>query len=181
MELITEHVAEIDEYRPSKAKNTYRLVVLRKRIQVTEWQLTLEDDIRYHFYITNIPAEQTSPSEVVKESNARCNQENLIEQLKNGVQATRMPAAEFYANWACLIIGALAWNVKVWAALLLPKALGARKLLKMEFRRLLDEVLLIPARIVRTGRRLVYRLLAVNDWTRLLLEGTSFFKCRRST
>ena len=117
----------------------------------------------------------------MKESNARCNQENLIEQLKNGVQATRTPVAEFHANWAYLIIGALAWNVKVWAALLLFKALGARKLLKMEFRRFLDEVLLIPAQIARTGRRLVYRLLAVNHWTRLLLEDISFLKCRRST
>ena len=32
------------------------------------------------------------------ENNARGNQENLIEQLKNGVRAMRMPVAEFDAN-----------------------------------------------------------------------------------
>ena len=53
-----------------------------------------------------------SAAQVVRENNARCHQENLIEQLKNGVQATRMPVREFDANWAYLVIGALAWNIK---------------------------------------------------------------------
>ena len=115
----------------------------------------------------------------MRESNARCHQENLIEQLKNGVQATRLPVREFVANWAYLVIGALAWNLKAWAGLLLPKALGARTILRMEFRRFLNEIVCRPAQILTTGRRLVFRLLAVNRWTRLLLEGTPKLKrCR---
>ena len=176
--LIEEHVAEI-AYRPGRAKGTYRLVMLRKRIRVTKGQLALEDDVRYFFYITNIPAETMSPDDVVRENNARCHQENLIEQLKNGVRATKMPVAEFDANWAYLVIGAIAWNIKAWAGMILPKELGARALIKMEFRRFLDQIMLVPTQIIRTGRRLVFRLLEVNRWTTLLLEGTQRIRKRR--
>lgn len=178
LQVTAEQVAEI-AYQPSRADKTYRLIALRKHIQVSKGQLLLEPEIRYFFYITNIPAEQMSPAQVVRESNARCHQENLIEQLKNGVQATRMPVAEFDANWAYLVIGAMAWNLKAWTALVLPKKLGARAFLKMEFRRFLDEVILVPTQILNSGRRLIYRLLAVNRWTRLLLEGTQYLRRRR--
>jgi len=115
---------------------------------------------------------------VVRENNARCDQENLIEQIKNGVQATRMPVAEFDANWAYLVIGALAWNLKAWAGLLLPRKLGARQILRMEFRRFLNEIVLLPTQILRSGRRLIFRLLAINRWVPLLLEGTQRLKRR---
>jgi hypothetical protein len=42
----------------------------------------------------------------------------------------------------------------------------------MEMRRFLNEVILIPAQILQSGRRLVFRLLAINRWVPLLLEGT---------
>lgn len=171
LKLSKESVAEMS-YRPRKARTTYRMIVVRKQIHVTQGQLQLEDEIRYFFYVTNIPASEYSPTEVVRENNARCDQENLIEQLKNGVKATRLPVRAFNANWTFLVIGALAWNLKAWAGLLLPASLGARSLLKMEFRRFLQEIMLAPTQILRTGRRLVYRLLGVNSWTRLLLEGT---------
>ena len=113
---------------------------------------------------------------MVRENNARCHQENLIEQLKNGVQATRMPVREFNANWAYLVIGGLAWNVKAWAGLLLPKRLGARSIVAMEFRRFLNELVLLPCQILHSGRRLIFRLLAINRWVPLLLEGTPRLK-----
>lgn len=175
LELAHEHVAEI-EYRPRKCKKTYRLVILRKRIEVAQGQLRLADEIRYFFYVTNLDAAEMDTAAVVRENNARCHQENLIEQLKNGVGATRMPVAEFDANWAYLVIASLAWNLKAWAALLLPAELGARTLLRMEFRRFLHEVILLPAQILRSGRRLIFRLLAINRWVPLLLDGTRALK-----
>jgi len=177
LELEQEHVAELD-YRPSKCRRTYRLVILRKRIRVTEGQLQLEDEIRYFFYITNLPPKDFGTAAVVRENNRRCNQENLIEQLKNEVHATRMPVAEFDANWAYLVIASLAWNLKAWAGLLLPHKLGARAILRMEFRRFLNELILLPAQILRSGRRLIFRLLAINHWVPLLLEGTLALKRR---
>ncbi|MFQ5473975.1 MAG: transposase [Dehalococcoidia bacterium] len=170
-----EHIAEI-VYTPSKCRQSYRLVILRKRILASAGQLLLEDEVRYFFYVTNVPKKRLSTAAVVRESNARCDQENIIEQLKNGVRATRLPVREFDANWAYLVIGSLAWNLKAWAALLLPEQLGARAILRMEFRRFLDEIVLLPAQILTRGRRLVFRLLAINRWTRLLLEGTPRLK-----
>lgn len=55
-----EWVAEMP-YRPRKAKRTYRLIVLRKRIRVTEGQLRLTDEIRYFFHVTNIDRNSFMP------------------------------------------------------------------------------------------------------------------------
>lgn len=173
--LAQEHVAEI-EYSPSKAEGTYRLVVLRKTIQVLEGQLRFEDETRYFFYVTNIPAQDMTSAEVVRENNRRCDQENLIEQLKNGVQATRMPVREFDANWAYMVIGALAWNLKAWLALVLPAHLKPERILRMEYRSFLRSLIMMPAQILHTGRRLVFRFLGVNHWTRLLIEGMHALK-----
>lgn len=175
MRLEQEHVAEF-EYTARKCTKSYRMIVLRKTIRVTTGQLRLEDEVRYHFYVTNLSASEYSAADVVRENNARCNQENLIEQLKNGVAATRMPVREFHANWAYLVIASLAWNLKAWCGLLLPETLGARALIRMEFRRFLNEIVQQPAQILTQGRRLVFRLLSVNRWTELLLEGTNRLK-----
>ena len=171
-----EDVAELP-YRSRKArKEGYRLIALRKRIRVTEGQLRLTDEIRYFFFVTNVKREDLSAAEVVRENHDRCRQENLIEQIKNGVEGTRMPLAEFDANWAYLVIACLALSLKTWAGLLLPRELGARAILRMEFRRFLNEIVLLPAQILRTGRRLVFRLLAINRWVPLLLDGTQRLK-----
>lgn len=176
--LATEHVAEM-EYQPTKADKTYRLIVLRKRIKVTEGQLRIEDEIRYFFFVTNVAPEHLDTTAVVRENHGRCNQENVIEQMKNGVGATRMPVAEFDANWAYLVIATLAWNIKAWTGLVLPKELGARALVSMEFRRFLNEIVRLPTQILHSGRRLVFRLLGINRWVPLLLEGTQYLKRRR--
>lgn len=178
LSLDEEHVAEMD-YQPTKADKTYRLIVLRKRIKVTRGQLPLEDEIRYHFFVTNVPADRLDPAAVVRENHARCNQENVIEQMKNGVRATRMPVAEFHANWAYLVIATLAWNLKAWTGLILPKELGARALVSMEFRRFLNEIVRLPVQILHSGRRLVFRLLGINRWVPLLLDGLQYLKRRR--
>lgn len=179
MALEQEHLAEI-EYLPGKAQREepYRMIILRKRIRVTQGQLRLADEIRYFFYVTNVPKKAMSAAEVVRDNNARCHQENLIEQLHNGVRATRMPVAEFHANWAYLVIASMAWNLKAWTALILPEPLGARTILKMEFRRFLNEIILLPCQILRSGRRLIFRLLAINDWVPLLLDGTPWLRQR---
>ena len=98
LRLAAESYAEL-EYRPAKAHGTYRLVALRKNISVEKGEESLFDEIRYFFYVTNVPAEEMSAEEVIFQANARCNQENIIEQLKNGVQAMRMPTCGFVANW----------------------------------------------------------------------------------
>lgn len=168
-----EHVAEV-EYRPHKCKRSYRLIILRKKIRVEKGQQHLFDQIRYLFYITNVCEEVLTPSEVVYEANDRCNQENLIEQLKNGVHALRMPSDGLVSNWAYAVIATLAWNLKIWLSILLPKRL-ARDLRRMEYRRFLHSVMLVPCQVLRTARQMVLRILTYTPWAELLLVGTQYF------
>jgi len=168
-----EHVAEI-EYRPHKCRRSYRLIILRKTIRVERGQQHLFDQTRYLFYITNVRDTVLTSSEVVFEANDRCNQENLIEQLKNGVQALRMPSDGLVSNWAYAVIATLAWNVKIWLAILLPKRL-ARELRRMEYRRFLHSVMLVPCQVLRTARQMVLRILTYTPWAELLLSGTQYF------
>jgi hypothetical protein len=175
LRLQAEHVAEV-EYSPTKAKRTYRLVILRKNISTERGEEHLFDDVVYYFYVTNVVAAKLTMEDVVFESNARCNQENLIEQLKNGVEATRLPVGEFTGNWAYMIIGALAWNLKVWLGLVLPERLNSRAILRMEFRRFCTELIQLSAQIVRTGRQLIFRLMGFSSWSRILIEGNLWLK-----
>ena len=168
-----EHVAEI-AYRPHKCRRSYRLIILRKKIRVERGQQHLFDQTRYLFYITNVGDDVLTASEVVFEANDRCNQENLIEQLKNGVQALRMPSDGLVSNWAYAVIAALAWNLKIWLSILLPKRL-ARDVRRMEYRRFLHSVMLVPCQVLRTARQMVLRLLTYTPWAELLLSGTQYF------
>ena len=164
-----EHVAEF-EYRPTKCKKSYRVVVLRKTLSVERGQRLLFPRIDYFFYITN--DRRSSPAEIVFEANGRCNQENLIGQLKTGVKALAMPVDNLLSNWAYAVMASLAWTLKAWSALVLPETgRWANKhreekqtLLKMEFPAFLQAFIQMPAQIVRTGRLLVYRLLSWNPW-----------------
>ena len=175
LKLAEEHVTEI-EYRPSKCRKTYRLVMLRKRIEVEKGQDRLFDEICYLFYISNKDRQEVSAAEVVFGSNRRCNQENVIEQLKNGVAAMRMPSDTLVSNWVYLVIASLAWNLKAWLGLMLQQWRAAQELLRMEFRRFLRVIMEVPCQIVCSGRQRVFRLLNVNQWSRLILEGSLWLK-----
>jgi Transposase DDE domain group 1 len=163
--LIAEDTAEF-EHRPSKAARAYRIVVLRKLIDEERGQRCMGSDFRYFFYVTN--DRKLTQTEVIAESNRRCNQENLIEQLKNGVRALRAPLNTLEANWAYMVIASLAWSIKAWAALLLPVAPRWRerhqaeqnRILRMDFRGFVQTFILLPAQVLLRGRQLVIRLLA---------------------
>jgi len=173
-----EDVAEL-AYQPTRSKGRYRLVVLRKTIRVVEGQQRLYDEVRYLFYVTNVPQARLSTAEVVFEANARCHQENLIEQLKNGVHALRMPSDGLVSNWAYLVIASLAWNLKAWLAVCLRHLPGAGELGRMEYRRFLNSLMLVPCQVVKGARGLLLRLLVYSPWAEILLEGMEHFRRRR--
>jgi len=162
--LRSEDVAEFD-YRPSACKKAYRMVVLRKNLTVERGQTALFDDIRYFFYITN--DRNLTAAQVIFEANDRCNQENLIDQLKNGVRALHAPVNTLNANWAYMVMASLAWTIKAWIALSLTisprwrsRHEGERDLLlKMEFRTFVENLILMAAQVIRTGRQRIIRLL----------------------
>ena len=165
MRLEREDVADF-EHKPNKSKRSYRFVALRKTIVEERGQRCLGETHRYFFYVTNDRA--MTCEQVVFESNDRCNQENLIDQLKNQVRALHAPLNTLEANWAYMVIASLAWSLKAWFAMLTPVAPRWRekheqdrqRVLRMDFRSFVQRFVLVPAQILRTGRRLVYRFLA---------------------
>jgi hypothetical protein len=173
--LVSEDVAEM-EYRPVACQKSYRLVVVRKNLSVEKGEEVLFDDIRYFFYITNLRVEPAS--EVVFLANDRCDQENLIAQLKTGVKALKLPVDNLTSNWAYMVMASLAWTLKAWLGLLLPASGRWREkytaqkasVLKMEFKQFVNGFMRLPCQIVRQGRKIVYRLLSWNPWQEVLLR-----------
>jgi hypothetical protein len=161
IKLLGESVTEV-EYQPHKCAQPYRLIILRKNITVQQGERALFDKLKYFFYLTNDTS--LSVEKVVALSNGRCNQENVIEQLKNGVNAMRMPVDNLVSNWAYMVMTSLAWNLKAWYSLLVPNRDRRVELLHMEFRGFLNSIILIPCQIIRAGRRIIYRVLNYNSW-----------------
>jgi len=167
--LLKEHVAEFC-YRPVKCKRAYRVVVVWKELDVYQGQKKLFDDARCFFYISN--DEEKSAEAIVFDANQRCNQENLLGQLKSGVRSLTAPVDSLLSNWAYMVMGSLAWSLKAWSALMLPETgrwrdlhqKEKRKLLRMDFSTFRVAMMRIPVQILSTGRRIVYRLLAWNPW-----------------
>jgi hypothetical protein len=164
-----EDVVEFD-YRPGNCDRDYRVVALRKNLSIERGENVLVDEYRYFFYITN--DRTMTADQVIHQARERCNQENLIGQLKSGVRALHAPVNTLYANWAYMTMTALAWTLKAWYALLLPiDARSAkehteerRRLLAMEFRTFLDALIEIPAQIIITARQVHWRILTFNPW-----------------
>jgi hypothetical protein len=161
-----EDVAEA-EYRPGKCGQWYRLVILRKTISERKGQRLLFDYVKYFFYITN--DRRMTAREVIRQANERCDQENVIEQLKNGVNALRVPMYDLVSNGAYMAIASLAWALKAWFGMTLPRQKDRREVLRMEFKRFLNHLMRIPCQVVRGARQIRVRLLAYTCGARMLL------------
>jgi hypothetical protein len=159
--LIAEHVNDMT-YQPHECEGKHRLVILRKNISVQKGEQVLIDEVRYFFYLSN--RWDLTVEEIVSLANGRGDQENVIEQLKNGVNAMRMPVDDLVSNGAYMVMAALAWNLKAWYGLLVPDRERGLELVRMEFRRFLHAIILLPVQIIRAGRKIIYRLLGYNGW-----------------
>ena len=175
--LVAEYVAEFS-YRPSKCSKEYRMVVVKKHVEVRRGQTELFETFPCFFYITNSVG--TTPEQIVFKANGRCNQEKLIEQQKNDVGSLTAPLDSLESNWAYMVMTALAWSLKAWAALLVPvdprcaerHEHEKQKLLRMDFSTFRNALINIPAQIVQTGRRIIYRLLNWNPWLHVFFRLT---------
>jgi hypothetical protein len=157
-------------YRPRACQQDYRVIAVRKNLSIQRGDNVLFDEYRYFFYITNdwtLTAEQ-----VISEAHRRCNQENLISNLKSGVRALHAPVNTLHANWAYMTMASLAWTLKAWCALMLPISprwqaqheQQRSRLLTMEFRTFRAALIDIPCQIVTTGRYTRWRIQAWNPW-----------------
>ena len=179
---VREDVAEV-AYRPTACQRTYRLIIVRQTIKVEQGQLRLHDEVRYRFYLTN--DREPAPRALVFKANGRCDQENLLSQLKGGVHALRAAVDNLVSNWAYMVMTALAWNLKAWFALSVSEhprhkevhREQKRGLLRMEFKRFVNTIMLMPCQIVRGGRRLLYRFLSWNEWQGVFLRVVHALRC----
>ena len=128
------------------------------------------DDTRYFFFITN--GFRKSAAELVLEANRRCNQENLFTRLASDMHALSAPVDTLASNWAYMVMASLAWSLEAWVAMSLPSGgrdADARNeerstFLWMEFTTFRRARMAIPAQVVKTGRRIIFRLLPWNRW-----------------
>jgi hypothetical protein len=157
LELNHEDVAVFD-YRPGKCRRSYRVVALRKNISRSRGDHVLFDEIRYFFYITTHT--DKTPAQIVELANNRCDQENVIGQLKSGINALRVPLYDLVSNWAYMLIATLAWNIKAWFAMMMHRQTDRHDYIRMEFRRFFHSIVLIPATILRRARAITVRLIA---------------------
>jgi len=164
-----EEVVEFS-YRPRACQKDYRVVALRKNLSIQRGDNVLFDEYRYFFYITN--DWELTADQVIGEAHQRCNQENLIANLKSGVRALHAPVNTLHANWAYMTMASLAWTLKAWCALTLPVSPRWEaqheqqrcRLLTMEFSTFRAALIDIPCQIVKTARYIRWRIQAWNPW-----------------
>ena len=83
-----------------------------------------------------------------------------------------------------MVIASLAWSLKAWSALLVPVSPRwsarheeeRRQLLRMDFTTWRQALINIPAQIVRTGRRIIYRMLSWNPWQSVFFRLADCFR-----
>jgi hypothetical protein len=183
LRLQSEEVAEFN-YRPTACRKTYRMVVVRKNISHEKGEARLFDEVRYFFHISNDWV--CEAEEVVFAGNDRCDQENLLAQLHSGCRALKAPVDNLESNWAYMLMTALAWNLKAWWALTLPEAPGRWQprhqadkawVLGLEFKTFAQAFVRLPCQVVRTGGKLVYRLLSWNPHQAIFFRLLDALRC----
>ncbi len=123
---------------------------------------------------------------IVFSANDRCDQENLIAQLAGGCRALKGPVNSLESNGAYMVMTALAWDLKAWWALALPQGVGRHReaysaakrwVLGLEFKTFVQAFVRLPCQVVRTGRRLVYRLLSWNPYQPIFFRLVDVRRC----
>jgi hypothetical protein len=182
LRLLHEEVAEFN-YQPTACNRKYRMIVVRKNISKEQGDVRLLDEIRYFFYLTNDWVQEADA--LVESANTRCHQENLIEQLKNGPHALQAPVDALVSNWAYMVMTALAWNLKAWAALRLPETgrwaahYRAEKtwLLGLEFKTFVNTMVAIPCQMLRQAGQVTFRILSYQGRLSLFLRLAHTLRC----
>jgi Transposase DDE domain group 1 len=181
--LRSEEVAEFN-YQPTACKREHRMVVVKKNISVAKGEKLLFDQVVYFFYITNDWVREAD--EIIFLANDRCDQENLLAQLSGGVRALRAPVDDLESNWAFMVMTSLAWTLKAWWALTLPERPGRwqqqhraekRWVLGLEFKTFVNAFVRLPCQVIRTGRKLVYRLLGWNPYQPIFFRLLEVLRC----
>lgn len=150
LQLTKQWIAEI-AYQPERSERPYRLIARYQEIEEHE-QGHLFMLTRFRYVLSNLPP-SVSAEEVMDLTYQRCDQENLIEQLQNGVAGMRAPTGGMLSNSAFGTCARLAHNLKPWLAqLALPS-----ETLRWEWKRFRRAFVLCAARVVHTSRQVHVR------------------------
>ena len=164
LKLERQWLAEV-EYRPARSSRSYRLIIRRQRIEEAR-QGQLFELWRYRFVITNMDSRHTT-EEVVRLTYQRCDQENVIEQLQNGIAAMAMPTGGMLANGAYLVCARLAHNLKSWLGqIALPS-----ETVRWEWKRFRQAFVIVATRVVHHAGAVIVRLARSHRFARELAEG----------
>jgi hypothetical protein len=148
--------SEVAETTYRFAKRDLRLIVRRQR-KATGEQLSFDDLGGWRFFavITNIPPMFASAIDIDHHHRLRGGApEEAIRQLKEDFGMNHAPLQSFCANWLWWQASALAYNVARWVRVLaLPEPFSTCR-----GKRLRASFFNVPARVVRTGRRIHLRL-----------------------
>lgn len=172
LDTIKEWVSEVP-YSLTKCEGTFRLVIKRQLIEERDGQGALFHRYEYRFILSNIPEGEMTAAEVVRFAYGRCDQENAIEQAKNGLNGFRMPTGGLLANGAFLMAAQIAWCLRAWLSLI---ALPAETL-RWEWKRFRHAFVYIAAKVVRIAREAIVRLSASHRWAAPFIRATD--KLRR--
>ncbi len=71
----------------------------------------------------------------------------------------RLPVYDLVSNWAYMVMATLAWNIQSWFAMMRHLKGDRDAYIRMEFRRFMNRLILIPCRIVRWARSIVVRII----------------------
>ena len=155
-------IAEVP-YQPTRSDRPYRLIARYQEIKEHE-QGQLFQFTRFRYILSNLPP-SVSAEEVMDLTYQRCDQENLIEQLQNGVAALRMPTGGMLSNAAFMTCARLAHNLKPWLAqLALPL-----ETMRWEWKRFRRAFVYCAARVVLTARQVHVRFADSHRFTGAIL------------
>jgi len=169
---IREWLAEVP-YSLTTCAGTFRLVIRRQLIEERNGQQALFLRYEYRFILSNIPQREMTPAEVVRFAYGRCDQENALEQAKNGLNGFRMPTGTLMANGAFLLCAQIAWCLRAWMSLIaLPKETS-----RWEWKRFRHAFVYIAGKVVRAAGEVVVRISAAHRWAEGLIRATE--KLRR--
>ena len=71
----------------------------------------------------------------------------------------RVPLYDLESNWAYMVIATLAWNLKSWFAMFAHLIKDRRRLVAMEFRRFIREMIIVACHVIRRSRRTTLRII----------------------
>ena len=167
LDTIKEWVSEVP-YSLTKCDGTFRLIIKRQLIEERNGQGQLFRRYEYRFVLSNIPKTEMTADEVVRFAYGRCDQENAIEQAKNGLNGFRMPTGSLLANGAFLLCAQIAWCLRSWLSLMVLPS----ETLRWEWKRFRHAFVYLAAKVVRIAREVVVRISASHRWAAQFVRAT---------